>query len=221
VGDSDGDGVVDVAELVQAVNVALTGCTEGTCQDPLPPGDCTPPATGQTTSYGPGSDGDVQAGAKLSYTDNGDGTVTDNNTELMWEKKDDAGGIHDWDKTYTWSDSEYTMNGTMVTTFLAALNTLPCFAGHCDWRIPNAKELQSIVNYENYFPAVSVEFNTGCTGGCSVTTCSCTPSNGYWSSTASAYYPNGAWGVYFDHGYLRYYENKSINLRVRAVRGGL
>ncbi len=29
----------------------------------------------------------VQAGATLSYTDNGDGTITDNNTGLMWEKK--------------------------------------------------------------------------------------------------------------------------------------
>jgi hypothetical protein len=101
VGDSNGDGEATVDELVAAVNVALSGCTEDTCQAPLTPGDCRLPATGQTTSYGgPNipfslSDGDVQAGAALSYTDNGDGTVTDNNTGLMWEKKDDSGGIHD------------------------------------------------------------------------------------------------------------------------------
>lgn len=45
------------------------------------------PASGQTTSYGAGDDGAVQAGAKLAYLDNGDGTITDKNTGLMWEKK--------------------------------------------------------------------------------------------------------------------------------------
>ena len=40
---------------------------------------------------GTGQDGDIQAGATLSYTDNGDGTITDNNTGLMWEKKSDDG----------------------------------------------------------------------------------------------------------------------------------
>lgn len=57
------------------------------------------PASGHTTAYGTGSDGDVQAGSTLSYTDNGDGTITDNVTGLMWEKKDDSGGIHDKDNT--------------------------------------------------------------------------------------------------------------------------
>jgi len=50
----------------------------------------------------PGLRRDAQAGATLSYTDNGDGTITDNNTRLMWEKKDDSGGIHDQDNGYTW-----------------------------------------------------------------------------------------------------------------------
>jgi hypothetical protein len=45
------------------------------------------PATGQTTSYGAGDDGAVRAGAAQSFTDNHDGTITDNNTGLMWEKK--------------------------------------------------------------------------------------------------------------------------------------
>src|SRR5437899_1127498 len=44
------------------------------------------PATGQTTSFHAGDDGATQAGAPLSYTDNGDGTITDENTGLMWEK---------------------------------------------------------------------------------------------------------------------------------------
>ncbi len=55
--------------------------------------------TGQTTSYGAGSDGALQAGLSKSYTDNGDGTITDNVTGLMWEKKSDDGSIHDKDNT--------------------------------------------------------------------------------------------------------------------------
>ena len=40
----------------------------------------------------------ARVGAPLSFTDNGDGTITDNNTGLMWEKKSDDGGLHDKDR---------------------------------------------------------------------------------------------------------------------------
>src|SRR5205809_3679684 len=63
------------------------------------------PATGQTTCSnstgqfiscaGTGQDGEIQAGGTLSYTDNGNGTITDNNTKLVWEKKSADGTIHD------------------------------------------------------------------------------------------------------------------------------
>ena len=43
------------------------------------------------------------AGSMHRFVDNGDGTVTDNQTGLMWEKKDSSGGVHDWDNTYTWA----------------------------------------------------------------------------------------------------------------------
>ena len=187
------------------------------------------PATGQMTPYGAGSDGDVRAGAPLSYTDNGDGTVTDNNTGLTWEKKSDSGGIHDYHNTYTWGtgSSPYTMNGTMVTTFLATLNTAPCFAGHCDWRIPNLKELQSIVKYEIPSPGPTVHsaFNTGCASGCTVDgvgglMCSCTASSDYWSSTTYANNPPSAWWAAFTNGDGRT-DPKTVTSSVRAVRGGL
>lgn len=47
------------------------------------------PRTGQITSYAAGDDGDIQAGLSLPeprFTDNGDGTVTDNLTGLIWLK---------------------------------------------------------------------------------------------------------------------------------------
>src|SRR5206468_5608379 len=96
-------------------------------------------------------DGTVGGGPALSYHDNGDGTFTDNNTLFMWEEKTGTVGvpnpsdIHDVNSTYTWSDA--------FAVFLAALNTSPCFADHCDWRIPNVKELQSIVDYSRRNPA--------------------------------------------------------------------
>jgi len=245
-GDCNGDGEVTVNELVSSVNRALTQCSDdgictmescpaklAQCQTDLAscqsqPGGQRFPASGQTTAYGPGSDGDVQAGATLSYTDNGDGTITDNNTRLMWEKKDDSGGIHDQDNGYTWgmTSAPYTMNGTMVTEFLATLNTSPCFAGHCDWRIPNVKELQSIVDYEIPYPGptVNAAFHNaaGCTACTDVTrpSCSCTRSNYYWSSTTHRSNPSTAWFVHFFGGFVNGY-NKSNSFAVRAVRGGL
>ena len=66
---------------------------------------CKFPATGQMTCWdtngnvipcaGTGQDGDLRKGAPLSYTDNGNGTVTDNNTGLVWEKLSMDGSVHD------------------------------------------------------------------------------------------------------------------------------
>ena len=186
------------------------------------------PASGQTTAYGAGSDGDVQAGAALSYTDNGDGTITDNNTGLMWEKKDDSGGIHDKDNTYTWTTGTNDMDGTISTVFLDALNDVGggganCFAGYCDWRIPNAKELQSIVDYEVFNPSVHPAFHQAgtCTGCADVTlaSCSCTQSSSYWSATTSQGFPTFAWGVDFDFGFVVDDGKTNVGF-VRAVRSG-
>jgi hypothetical protein len=217
------------------------------------------PATGQTTSYVAGDDGALRAGAPLRYRDNGDGTVTDKNTDLMWEKKDQAsGGPHNWDNTYPWqgtcssdaskvcgtdadcsSGGKCNVSGGGQTIFqwIAELNTPPCFARHCDWRIPNIKELQSIVDYELYLPPVEAAFNNNCTSGCMVdganntTACSCTQSAGpskgyYWSS--STYAPSPivpppgsmlAWGVLFGDGDVLS-AGKTDHDYVRAVRCG-
>jgi hypothetical protein len=94
------------------------------------------PATGQTTCYdsegpvipcaGTGQDGEIQAGATLRYKDNGDGTITDKNTKLTWEKKSDDDSIHDKDNFYIWDEA---------FAFVTDLNAAN-FAGHNDWRSP-------------------------------------------------------------------------------------
>ena len=239
-GDCSGDGVVTVDEVVTSVKRALAGCSDdGICSTESCPAQLAQcrsdlaaaqsfPASGQITTYGAGSDGDVQAGAILSYTDNGDGTITDNNTGLMWEKKDDSGGIHDVNPTYTWGmySAPHTMNGTMVTAFLAALNSAEGFAGHTDWRIPNLRELQSIVDYQIPYPGptLGAPFHHAATcGGCvevTATTCSCTAPAYYWASTTFRGDPNYAWSVNFELGLVTP-ANKSLALSVRAVRGGM
>ena len=188
------------------------------------------PATGQTTAYGPGSDGAIQAGCAQSYTDNGDGTITDNCTGLMWEKKDDSGGLHDMDNLYTWSGasagSTNVMDGT-IQDFIDELNDVAgggasCFAGYCDWRVPNRNELATLVDNElPNGPTINTAFNQ-CPAGCSDVTdpaCSCTSSSNYWSATTSAPYPTFAWGVHFTDAYPDLVL-KSNDRHVRAVRSG-
>jgi hypothetical protein len=183
--------------------------------------------TGQTTSYGAGSDGDLQKGVAQGYVDNGNGTITDTKTGLMWEKKSDDGSIHDKDDVYTLGSTipPYALDGTAVTTFLAALNAGGGFAGHTDWRLPNLTELESIRNLQNVSPAVSAAFNTGCGAssggnpGCTVTTCSCTLPASYWSSSSYAGPAELAWEVRFGDGTVDS-EFKDIDSYVRAVRGG-
>jgi hypothetical protein len=208
-----GDADLVAGSIKSGVNIF--GVT-GTVQPP-------PLKTGQTSTYGTGSDGDLQKGASRSYTDNGDGTITDNTTGLMWEKKSDDGSIHDKDTTYTWgmTSSPYTMNGTMVTTFLATLNGGGGFAGHTDWRIPNLNELQSIISYAGSSPAVGTAFSTGCVASCIITACSCTAQpNVYWSSTTKGSVNSNAWFVDFGTGYVDYGGDKSYSRYARAVRGG-
>jgi hypothetical protein len=202
------------------------------------------PATGQTTVYAVGvDDGAIQAGAALSYTDNGDGTITDNNTKLMWEKKDQSGGLHDEGNSYPWGGTCQdnstpcgtaadctSLSGTATCTpgsgaqytifqWVAQLNMSPCFANHCDWRIANVKELQSILDYENSNPTVDTAFNTNCTSACTVTTCSCTKSAEYWSSTT--FLSGGLLVGYTSTIGLEIVGSKTNAVAdVRAVRGG-
>jgi len=208
-------------------DLATANADLATCEGDLAACEALPPArllkTGQTSAYGAGSDGDLEVGIAQGYVDNGDGTITDTSTGLMWEKKSDDGSIHDKDNTYTWSGASYgstnVLDGTAATTFLAALNAGGGFAGHTDWRLPNRKELESLTNLEAFSPATFPAFNTGCAPACAVQTCSCTVPDFYWSSSTYANLPNFAWYVDFSDGNTVWL-TKNDDFRVRAVRGG-
>ena len=62
--------------------------------------------------------------------DNGDGTITDYATELMWSQDDSGSGLN-WEDALAWVEDKNAEN----------------YLGYSDWRLPNAKELQSIVDY--------------------------------------------------------------------------
>lgn len=163
------------------------------------------------------------------FVDNGDGTITDNQTGLMWEKKSADGTVHDKDNAYTWCvDSEPDLNcdgagnpmdGTILSTFLATLNGGSGFAGYTDWRIPDCQELVSIVSFGELSPSVDATFNNGCLATCDVTACSCTGTLFYWSSS-SAPSSSNACTAGFSNGGSASLVPKINAGSVRAVRGG-
>lgn len=159
--------------------------------------------------------GDGQTGLELSYTDNGDGTFTDDNTGLMWEIKDGDDGVVDWtnphdvDNQYSWSATGVEFDGTAKTWFLDVLND-ELFAGYDDWRLPTGKELQSLVDYSVPYPGPCVA--EGLPGA--------TAAAIYWSSTFDALGDGLAWNVYFPRGNVTGHYVGS-QYRVRAMRGGL
>ena len=169
------------------------------------------PQTGQTTSYAAGDDGALQEGVPLPtprFTDNLNGTVTDNLTKLIWLKNancaDTVGGIVKSAAGYlTWSHA-LTWSNNLASGFCGL--TDGSTAGQ--WRLPNVRELQSLVDYGQHDPALpSGHPFTGFIA------------SNYWSSTSGAGSPNRAWIVLFDLGYV-IYSDETFNGYVTAVRGG-
>jgi hypothetical protein len=183
--------------------------------------------TGQTACFsgfnsnpiscpGSGRDGEFQRGLDRNYVDNGDGTITDVRTGLMWEKLSDDGSIHDTDNNYSWGDA--------YAYKIAGLNAIG-FAGYTDWRLPNVNELQSLLNYGVAgYPAVSPALQAGCVPGCSVLTCSCSWRVGYthgifWTSSTYQSAPFYLWTVAVYDGSVGYEARNEVR-HARAVRGG-
>ncbi len=217
-----GNNVVDLDEQCDGVNLNGENCTtlgfanggnltcSGNCAFDL--NSCftgTFSKTGQTVLYQTADDGDLEVGPEFSYTDNGNGTITDNNSGLTWAKGSDDGSIHDINNLYNWNDA--------FDVYIATLNSTN-FGGYNDWRLPNRHELQSLINAGLATPAISPEFNNNCVLGCTVLTCACTADNPYWTSTTHATSSSTAWVVIFEQG-ISNTQAKTSTRKARGVRG--
>jgi len=161
--------------------------------DPLYPANVW--KTGQTASYATGDDGDLEKGVFWPvprFTDHDNGTVTDNLTGLMWSKNANlAGG------TKTWQGA---------LDYVKTLNT----GSYSDWRLPNRKELFSLIDRSKYNPALPVQGTQIFQN---------VQSYYYWSSTTDAGDTDYAWVVSMWNGYVDY-DVKSGSYYVWPVRSG-
>ena len=185
--------------------------------------------TGQTKCYNvygdeidctdTGQDGDLQKGVawpEPRFTDNEDGTVTDNLTGLIWlQNANCAKGTVNW---YTAIDYAAELCDGCINCFGTASDCgLSDDSEAGDWRLPNVKELQSLIHYGVRNPALP---NTAGTGKWSEDDpFSGVVSSYYWSSTTYAGNPGLAWYVYLYRGYV-HRGNKDNNFYVWPVRGG-
>jgi len=119
------------------------------------------------------------------------GTVTDNQTGLVWEQDNSATTET---PTYTWANAP---------TYCASLNSAS-LGGYTDWRLPSRTELSWIVKNEGSWPYINPVF-TGTTPGY------------YWTSTSKAQDPSSAWYVQFNDGKVSNL-SKVNSYSVRCVR---
>ncbi len=131
------------------------------------------PATGQVTSYYPGDDGDLQMGVPFPanrFTDNGDGSIADIFTGLMWVK--DANLIASRNPSYDQDriPGDGDLDWTRALDYIQLLND-ENYLGYDDWRLPTVIELLSLIDYS--------QAHTGLSAGHPFLNVM----GGYWSST--------------------------------------
>lgn len=167
----------------------------------------------EITCPGVGQDGEEQKGVAVSprFTNNGNGTARDNLTGLIWLVEGNCTIFYTGDGT-----------GKNKRSWSAALSAANRLAhGHCglidgsvagDWRLPNIKELQSLVDYGALAPSFS--------SGHPFVHMQLQPADYYWSSTTSRNYTDSAFVVRFYEGLGTTGSKTSGVYGVLAVRGG-
>jgi hypothetical protein len=134
-------------------------------------------------------------------TDNVDGTITDSKTGLMWKKCMEGVSGNNCDSgaatSFTW---ETALQQPGLVNSVG-------FAEHSDWRLPNVKELASLVEEKCYNPSINL------------TRFPNSSSSVVWSGSPYAGYSDGAYFVFFDSGYSGM-NGRGGYSEVRLVRGG-
>jgi len=180
------------------------------------------PKTGQTTCYdssgtvisctNTGQDGDLQKGVAWPNprcTANDDLSITDNLTGLVWAPNGNLMSTRDshWEKQGPASDGTVTWQHAL--DYVAKLNA-ENYLGHNDWRLPNIKELKSLINVAQPNTAAWLN-NQGFTNA--------QAGDFYWSSTSYTNDAAKAWVVDMTYGNMNYF-NKANNHYLWPVRGG-
>lgn len=134
--------------------------------------------------------------------DNGDGTITDSKTGLIWKKCfEGVSGA----SCETGSPNSFTWQAALQQPEI--VNSEGGFAGSTGWRLPDINELGSIVEEQCFDPAINlIRFPN-------------TPSLNVWSGSPFAGDSNKAWYVNFSNGHSMFY-TRADNYAVRLVRGG-
>ena len=172
------------------------------------------PASGQTKCYdtagteiascaGTGQDGDKKMGVTWDeatrFSDNGNGTITDTLTGLIWLQNASCFG------TKVWADAL-----TSANTLASGVCGLSDSSSAGQWRLPTRKELKSLVNRGVPNSATWL----GTKGFSTV------QANYYWSSSSYANNTNLAWVVEMRYGYIDNGNKPYINYYVWPVRAG-
>lgn len=189
--------------LTLSVILALLGLTGVSADDsfyviPTMKGHYAPvPKTGQTTSYGARDDGALEKGVAWPtprFLDHGNGAVTDRLTGLVWMKNANAFGDRTW--------SEALLDASKLQSGFAGLTD---GSRPGDWRLPNVRELHSLINFGTMAPALPFghPFHN-------------VANTDYWTST-NYHHTSSAWKINCGGG-MANFEDKNTTCLVWCVR---
>jgi hypothetical protein len=136
------------------------------------------------------------------WLDNNDGTITHIPTGLMWKQCSEGQSEN--------SNCSGTPSNLLWNEALQLPENLSVsggFAGYNDWRLPNIKELHTLIDFSCSGPSINSYIFPN------------TSTSFYWSSTVSNIDPISSWSIMFSTG-TNHSDSRGLRRLVRLVRGG-